>query len=115
EIIFDSFSTPVSSACGPRSLRRLQKLTIKGSDNSAFEEYGLEYHSVGVGGGTDHWGYLNNSSLQAMPNFSVFVENLFSGLANQAKAYLYGVVARTKLSTDLNPFEKLGLSAGSDT
>jgi YD repeat-containing protein len=114
EIIFDSFSTPVPSACGPQALRRLQKLTIKGSDNSASEEYGLEYHSIGVGGGTDHWGYLNNSSSQAMPNFSVFLENNLSGLADQAKAYLYGVVARTKLSTDVSPFEKLGLSAGSD-
>lgn len=112
EIIFDSFSTAVSTFCGPKSLRRLRTLTFKGSDNSAPEVYGLEYHSIGVGGSTDHWGYLNGSSQYALPNFTFFLENQFSHFAEQVPNSIYGVSRIAKLSTDVSPLEKLRLSSG---
>ena len=114
EIVFDSFSSSVYASCGPRSLRRLQKLTIKGSDNSEPEVYGLDYHGISVGGGADHWGYLSGSGQYDMPNFSIFLENQFSGLANQANSYINGLDSRTKLSSDVSPWEKLGFTTSSD-
>lgn len=112
EIIFDGFETTVGLCPPNNTLRRLRKLTVKGTDDSVPEIYRFDYSSIGVGGGRDHWGYLNGSAPHHMPNFTLFVNNEGNFPLGNQLTYSANATSISKLPTDVSPLNKYRLSGG---
>lgn len=111
EIKLDISVRNVASQCGTVPLAELDNISISGSglggNGSNQLNYGLAYSSYGGFSGTDHWGYLNASPSNTMPNFTLFVE---WNMGTAGSSSMAGMQAIAKAAADVNPFYKFSLS-----